>query len=177
MKHYIRHSLSFIALLLLALAPLGIALAHGEPEIAVDPTVVAAGSTITITGSSMEDGNTYTMTLEGVKGSIPLGVATAKGEGEAAGFVVQYTVPDSTTPSSYTVRAVTPDGDVATADLTVTAASTQASAGPATGAMAPMASAEPHVLDRTKPVGEIIGVVAVIALSSIGGFVLVRRRG
>lgn len=175
MNHYIRRRIRLMLLFLLVLSPVGIALAHGVPEIAVDPTVCAAGSMITITGSAMEDGNTYTITLEGIKGSTPLGVTTAKSESgsEEAGFVVQYTVPASTAPGSYTVRAVTPDGDVATADLTVTAAAAQASAGPA---MSQMASAEPHILDRTKPAGQIFVVAVVILLSAAGGLVLVRRK-
>jgi hypothetical protein len=170
-RSLIRYCVCLTVLLLLVLTPLGIVLAHGVPVIAVDPTVVAAGGTITVTGSAMEDGVKYTLTLEGTKGSIPLGEATAKGDPEA-GFVVKFTIPDQTALGSYTVRAVTEDGDVATADLTVTAASAQASAGPA---MAAMATAEPHVLDRTKPASEILVVIAVIVLSGVGGFVLVRR--
>ncbi len=172
MRSYVRYGLSLIALLLLGLAPLGTALGHGEPKITADPTVVAAGGTITVTGSEMEDGLKYTLTLEGVKGSIPLGEATAKGDPEA-GFVVQYTIPDETAAGSYTVRAVTEDGDVATADLTVTAPSAEASAGPA---MAAMPTAELHELDRSKPASEVLIVMVLIVLSGAGGFVLVRRR-
>ena len=172
MRSYIRHGLSLGILLLIVFAPLGMTMAHGVPEIAVDPTVVAAGRTITVTGSAMEDGVKYTITLEGTKGSVPLGEATAKGT-PAASCVVQFTIPESTSLGSYTVRAVTVDGDVATTDLTVTAPSAQASSGPA---MTAMASADPHVLDRTKPFGQIIAVVVVIILSSMGGLVLVRRQ-
>ncbi len=70
----------------LALAPLGIALAHGNPVIAVQPDVVAAGGQITVTGTEMEPGEEFAITLEGPGISIPLGKATATGSGEEGGF-------------------------------------------------------------------------------------------
>jgi hypothetical protein len=42
--------------------------------------------------------------------------------------------------------------------------------------MAQEPTGELHVIDRSKPLGEIIAVMAVIALSLIGGVALVRGR-
>lgn len=36
---------------------------------------------------------------------------------------------------------------------------------------------ELHELDRSKPIGQIIAVVVIIALSTAAGFVLIRNRG
>src|SRR5574337_429299 len=122
-----------IILAALAIVPIGvgIALAHGEPTIAVQPTIAAAGSQITVTGSDMEAGEVFTITLDGLAGSITLGEVTATGEGKEGGFTATYTVPTNAAPGSYTVRAIARDGDGTTADLTVTAPSAEASAGPA----------------------------------------------
>ena len=123
---------SLIVLAALALMLPGVALAHGEPVIAVNPAVVAAGSAVSITGTEMEPGEVFVLTLEGPAGSVPLGEATATGEGEEGGFSVTLTVPAETAPGSYMVQAATQEGETATADLTVTAPTTEASAGPAT---------------------------------------------
>ncbi len=171
MKNFLVRNL--IAIFMFALTGVGVVLAHGEPVIAVQPTIAAAGGQITVTGTEMEPDEVFTLTLEGPKGSIPLGKATATAQGEERGFTATFTIPADTPPGSYTVRAVTEDGGTATADLTVTAASTTASAGPAT---MQEASGEPHVLDRSKPVGQIIGIVAVALLSGGLGLWLVRGR-
>jgi len=165
---------SLTVLAALALAPVGIALAHGEPVIAVQPAVVAAGDQITITGIEMEPGEVFAITLEGVSGSLPFGEATVIGEGEEGGFTMAFTVPADTAPGSYTVRAATEEGESAEADLTVTAPSTEASADPA---MAQEPTGEQHLLDRSKPIGQTAAVVVVIALSAAAGFVLIRNRG
>lgn len=171
MRVYVLRSLIIVAALVLA--PVSIALAHGEPVIAVEPGVVPAGGTITVTGSEMEPGEVFVLTLEGPTGSIPLGEATATGEGGEGGFVTKFVIPANVAPGSYTVRAATEEGEAAVADLTVTAPSAEASAGPAT---VQQATGEPHVLDRGKPMGQVAGVVLLIALSAVLGFVLVRSR-
>ncbi|MBD3759105.1 MAG: hypothetical protein IE924_13830, partial [Microbacterium sp.] len=80
---------------------LGIALAHGNPVIAVQPDVVAADSRITVTGTEMEPGEEFAITLEGPGISIPLGKAKASGSGEEGGFVATFTIPGNATPGSY----------------------------------------------------------------------------
>jgi hypothetical protein len=171
MRNVILRSLIVIAALIAA--PVGLALAHGVPVIAVQPAVVAAGGQITVTGTEMELGEVFAITLEGVSGSVPLGEATVTGEGEEGGFTATLTIPEGTVPGSYTVRAATEAGEAAAADLTVTASSEQASAGPA---MAQEPTGEQHLLDRSKPLGEIVAVVVVITLSAVAGFVLIRSR-
>jgi hypothetical protein len=164
---------SLIAIFAFALVGVGAALAHGEPVIAVQPTIVAAGGQINVIGTEMEPDEVFTLTLEGPRDSVPLGKATATAQGDEGGFSATFTIPADTPPGSYTVRATTEDGGTATADLTITAASTTASAGPA---MMQEASGEPHVLDRTKPVGQIIGVIVAALLSGGLGLWLVRGR-
>lgn len=171
MKVYVLRSLIIVAALVLT--PVSIALAHGKPVITVEPGVVPAGGTITVTGSEMEPGEVFVLTLEGPTSSIPLGEATATGEGGEGGFVAKFAIPADVAPGSYTVRAATEEGEAAVADLTVTAPSAEASAAPAT---VQQATGEPHVLDRGKPMGQVASVVLLIALSSVLGFVLVRSR-
>ena len=74
-KHILR---ILIILAALAAVPLGVALAHGTPVIAIQPDVVAAGGQITVTGTEMEAGEIFTITLDGTAGSITLGTVTAK---------------------------------------------------------------------------------------------------
>jgi len=166
--------LIFSLLVLFVLTPFRSALAHGEPVIDVQPVMAPAGGEITITGTEMEPGEVFVITLEGSAVSTSLGEAMATGEGEEGGFVARFTIPMDVAPGSYTVRAVTEEGEVALSDLTVTGASTEASTGPAT---VREPSGEEHVLDRSKPAGQVVGVAAV-ALASLGlGLWLVLRRG
>jgi len=161
-----------IILVVLALAPLSVVQAHGEPVITVEPDVIAAGDPITVTGTEMEAGEQFAITLEGPTGSIPLGEATVTDEGGEVGFTATFTIPANTAPGSYVVRAATEEGEATTADLTVTASSAEASAGPATVAEP---SAEPHVLDRSRPAGETVAVIVAGVVSLVLGFWLVRR--
>lgn len=158
----------------LAAVPLGAALAHGEPVIVVEPVVVAAGGQIILTGTEMEPGEVFTITLEGLTGSIPLGEATVIGEGEEGSFTATFTISAEVAPGSYTLQAVTKEGETATTDLTITPPAEEASAAPA---MAQEPTGELHELDRSKPIGQIIAVAVVIALSTAAGFVLIRNRG
>jgi hypothetical protein len=69
------------------------------------------------------------------------------------------------------VQAATQEGETATADLTITAPSEEASAAPA---VAQEPSGELHEIDRSKPVSQVIAVAIVIAVSAAAGFVLIR---
>lgn len=164
---------SLILAVALSVGAANVALAHGEPVIAVEPPVVAAGGQITVTGSEMEPGEVFVISLEGAAGAIPLGEATVTGEGEEGGFTATFTVPADTVPGSYVVSAAAEDGDTTLADLTVTAPSEQASAGPAT---VREATGELHDLERPRSAAQVVAVVAAIALSSVAGLVLVRGR-
>jgi len=170
MKAYFVRAMVIVAAL--ALTPIRVALAHGDPVIAVEPTVVAAGGQITVNGTEMEPGEVFAITLEGPAGSISLGEATATGESEEGGFTATFTIPADVAPGSYTVRAATEEGESAQADLTVTEPSAEASAAPAT---TQEPTGEEHVLDRAKPAGEIIAVIAAALTSLALGFWLIRR--
>lgn len=164
----------FSALFLLFLVPLRSAQAHGEPVIDVQPDVAPAGGEITITGTEMEPGEIFAITLEGTTSSTPLGEAAATGEGEEGGFVARFKIPMDATPGSYTVRAATEEGEMALSDLTITGASMDASTGPVT---VREPSGEEHVLNRSKPAGQVTVFVAV-ALVSLGlGLWLVLHQG
>lgn len=173
MKVYLIRSLIIVLSLLAVMTP-GAALAHGEPVIAVNPVVVAAGGEITVTGSDMEAGEVFALTLEGPTGSSPLGQAPVTGEGEEGGFTISLTIPAETLPGFYLVRAATAEGEATTAELTVTAPTVETEAGPAT---IQEPTGEPHLLERAKPAGQIVAVAVLIALSAAAGFFLVRSRG
>ena len=164
---------ALLSVVSLALVPAGMALAHGQPVIAVDPPVVAAGGAITVTGTEVEPGEVFAITLEGVSGSLPLGEATVTGEGEEGEFTVTLTMPPNTAAGAYLVRAATAEGESATADLTVTAAG-NASAGPAM--VMDKASGELHVLDRTRSMAETVIVALAIVICGGLGVWLVRKR-
>lgn len=172
MKIYLLRALIVVALFVLA--PAGLALAHGGATIVVEPAVAPAGGQITVTGSEMEPGEEWSLTLEGVAGSTPLGQTSVTGEGEDGGFTITLTLPADIKPGSYIVQAVTPEGESASAEVTITEASEKASAEPA---MVREATGEEHLLERSKPLGLTIGVGVVIALSAAAGFVLIRHRG
>lgn len=165
--------LKAILLLGVLLAPTGIVRAHGQPAISVQPLVASAGSQITVKGSEMEPGEVFSVSLEGIGGSIPLGKANATGEGEEGGFEAVFTIPENTPPGSYAVRAAIDQGEKAETDLTVTAPTTQAISDPAT---IQEPSGELHQLDRSKPLGEVIGAGVIALLSSILGLWLVLKR-
>ncbi|GAB4577454.1 MAG: hypothetical protein Fur0022_01850 [Anaerolineales bacterium] len=172
MKTRLLLSLTFV--LVVALVPVGAAQAHGEPVIAVEPSVVAAGDQITVTGTEVEPGEVFVITLEGVSGSISLGEATVVGEGEEGEFTATFTIPTDTAPGSYTVRAATEEGESAAADLTVTASGNNASAGPAMVMEEP--SGELHTIDRTRPTVEWIMAIGLIVGSAGLGLWLALRR-
>ena len=161
-----------VAAALLVVLAVGVAFAHGEPVIRVDPPVVAAGGSMTVTGTEMEPGEVFDLALEGAATSVSLGQATAEGEDEDAGFVVTRVIPADLAPGSYRLRASTEEGESAVADLTVTAAAAQADAGPA---MVQEPSSEPHVLERRKPVGQVAAVALLAAASAGFGLWLIRR--
>ena len=162
-----------VALLAVLLIPAGIARAHGQPVINVQPLIASAGSQITVKGSEMEPGEVFVVSLEGIGGSIPLGKETATGEGEEGGFEVELIVPEDTPPGSYIVRAATSEGEKAETDLTVTSPSVLASSGPAT-ILEP--SGELHQIDRSKPFGQVIGAGTIALVSGLVGLWLVLSR-
>lgn len=163
---------TLLGVVALVLVSAGVALAHGQPVIQVEPVVVAIGGQITVTGTEMEPGEVFAITLEGISGSIPLGEARVTAEGEDGKFTVTLTIPAGTAPGAYLLRAATAEGEAATTDLTVTSAGS-ASAGPAM--VMEEASGELHVLDRTRSIVEAAAVAAVIAICGGLGVWLLRK--
>ncbi|HAF11115.1 MAG TPA: hypothetical protein VIN63_00610 [Candidatus Limnocylindria bacterium] len=165
----------FLAAMFTLLVGATAAQAHGNPVIHVDPTIVAAGGVITAKGSQMEPDLEFTITLERVGNAITLGMVTARKDNPAAQdavFSQAFAIPPDAKPGSYQVRATSPDGDTASADLTVTEPTAAATAG---AAMERMASGELQVLDRSKPLAETVGFAVVAAIAGVAGVWLARR--
>ena len=162
-----------VALLGFLLTPAGVVVADGQPIITVQPVIASAGSLLMVKGSEMEPGEVFAISLEGIAGSILLGNATVTGAGEEGGFEVTFTIPENTPPGTYAVRAATGQGENTEADLTVTAPSAQASAGPATILET---SGEPHQIERSKPFVLVMVVSAVALVSGLVGLWLVLAR-
>ena len=168
MKRMFFHSL-FVALLinLFLVRPV---LAHGQPTITIDPTVASPGGQISITGTDMEDGEIFKLTLESVAGVVELGEVTAKQDGDEAGFTEAFTLPTDLIAGYYLIRAATEEGETTSADLTISASS-------ASMGNQPMeANPEPLQVNRPKS-SLVIGSVVVLALLSVSlGMGLIRGR-
>lgn len=168
MKNIVSISLGLLITFVLAFVPSNAVLADGVPVIVVEPNPASPGTQITVTGTDMEEGEIFAITLEGMTGVIPLGEATATPDGQEAGFTVTFTVPADLPSGSYFLRAVTEEGETATADLTIGASAEQMNTEPME------ASAQPLVVERSKP-PLIIGSVILLALASTGvGLWLIR---
>ena len=169
MKRMFFHTL-FVALLinLFLVSPV---LAHGQPTITVEPTAASPGGQVTITGTDMEDGEIFKLTLESVAGVVEIGEATAKQDGDEAGFTETFTLPTDLTAGSYLIRAATEEGETTTADLTVAASSSTSM-----GNQPMEANPESFQVSRSKS-SLVIGSVVVLALLSAGlGVGLIRGR-
>jgi hypothetical protein len=149
----------------LGLLSLKDAQAHGDPVVSVSPTIVPAGGEVTVSGTEMEDGEVFVISLEGSTRSIRLGEATASGEG----FEVTLVIPPDTPAGSYRLQAATGE-ETAIADLEVTSA-----AAGEDNAVALEPSAEPMDLARPRNPITVVATAAVGLLSLILGVWLVRR--
>ncbi len=144
-------------------------LAHGEPELTVEPSTVAAGGEVTITGAEMEDGEVFALTLEGMFDTFDLGEVSVSGEG----FSVQVTIPAEAAPGLYTLQAVSREGESVNVEITVLASSAEQDGDVAAAADRP--SAEPLALERTRTTGDWLFVGALILLGGVGGFWLLKK--
>jgi len=95
------------------------ALAHGQPEITVTPDTVAPGGKITVKGTTMGANEEFKISLEGLKFRADLGAARSDAK---ENLTTQFTVPSNAPAGNYLVKALSKDGDGATAELTITAA-------------------------------------------------------
>lgn len=157
--------LTFLTLLAGALLAAPV-LAHGGAEIAVEPSTVPAGGTITLTGEGLGAGETFDVHLEGLSGTIELGEFTADAEGRV---VTRFALPADLEPGSYVVEAVAEDGEAVTAELQVVASEAPAAA------VERQTTAATMELDRSRTWGEWLAAGLVIVLSLAGGgYVLLR---
>lgn len=164
---------SLFIVFFLSTVPFRSVLADGVPVIIVEPSVTAPGAQVTITGTDMEDGEVFKITLEGAAGVFELGEATAvpDPDGQEAGFTAVFTLPSDLTAGYYLLRAATDEGETATADLTIGGSSEKMNAQPME------ASAEPMSLDRPRAPGLVASVVLVALLSAGLGLWLIRKPG
>lgn len=139
--------------------------AHGNPIISVTPAIVAAGGEVAVSGTEMEDGAVFVISLEGPTRSIRLGQATVSGEG----FEVTLVIPPDTPPGSYRIQAATGE-ETAVADLEV---ATAGAAGEDNAAgLEP--SAEPMELARPRNPTTVVATAVLGLLSLVLGIWLVR---
>jgi len=138
--------------------------AHGDAALVVTPTTASPNSTIRVSGQEVEDGEIFVVTLESATFVVTLGTVTVEGEG----FEQEFTVPEHVPSGTYQVRAATAEGEVISAELAVEAgAETQTAVEP---------SAELMELDRSKPIGQILAIAAVLLVSAGIGIILVRSK-
>ena len=166
-----------VATVLTATVP---ASAHETGAIHLASSQVAVGGTIDIRGEKLPKSQTLKLQLRGILDTYQLGeVQTDTG----GAFHSPFTVPATVPVAQYTVVVIASDGDVtARADLSVVAATTTASAQPAAGAgsmagmpgMSGEATAELMHIDRTTTTGQWAIIYTIIALSLIGGLLLLR---
>ncbi|MCC6611846.1 MAG: hypothetical protein IT320_00130 [Anaerolineae bacterium] len=139
--------------------------AHGEATLVVTPTTVSPNSVIRVSGQEVEDGEVFVVTLESTTFIVTLGTVTVEGED----FEQEFTIPDHVPAGTYQVRATTAEGEVISAELTV-----EAGAGAESVAVEP--SAALMELDRSKPIGQILAIAAVLLVSAGIGILLVRSK-
>ena len=160
------------AVVLLLVMSLGLsvkpALAHGEATLTVSPTVATSGSIIKVEGEGVEPGEVFTIGLEGVNLQATLGSATV---GDDEDFHREFTLPITTPPGVYQVRATSADGEVLVAELTLESDATL------TDSTVPAKpSSELMQLDRHRSGGEVIAIAAGLLVSAALGVVLFRVR-
>lgn len=140
--------------------------AHGNPEITVNPNPAPAGSTITIEGMEFDENDEISLTLEGVTGTIALGMAMTDAEGA---FHLEVTLPDTAGPGSYQIKAESSDA-TALADFRITAA--------AGGPQPPFEHERALDFHQGGPSSEVIALATVMAVFAAAGvaLLLIRER-
>jgi len=154
-----------MALLLSALFSFGggLALAHGDKGVTVQPLTPKPGEVITVKGEGLGTEGAKSQVEVRIIGTgvdIDLGEAEAGDDGD---FTAQFRVPADLKPGSYQLQAK--GAETATTEITVVAASSTESTTNATMAEAPAAPV------RERPLGETIGLVALFGvLAGLGLF-------
>ena len=155
-------ALGIASLALVALV--GVALAHGTPDLSAKQTTVGAGGTITLSGDALgENGEKVTISLEGPTYQATLGTATLKGD---TFDNVDFTIPKKTPAGTYVLIAK--NGSIsATSQIEVTVAT--ASRG------ATMATTQAPVITRTWTPAEWIVALGLLAVTLLTAIVLLWR--
>lgn len=113
----------------LAPSPAG---AHGDAVLELASSSVAAGTAVTVDGSSFETGSAYRLRLVGAMDEHDLTEVRPDSEGA---FSLELRIPAAVADGRWELIAVAPDGDVvARTPLTVVAASAGGAAAPSDGA-------------------------------------------
>ncbi len=144
-----------------------LATAHGGATLTVTPAVIAPGSIVTVKADGVEADATFTISLAGPQFKAVLGTVKTTQDTFEQGFAIPANAPAD----SYQVQALAEDGDVISAELTVSAG---------TGATAPTESAQPTAalmqLNRSKSAGQIAVMVVAAVVSAGLGLLLLRPK-
>lgn len=146
------------------------AYAHMIPAITVSPDALAPGGTLSVSADGMPESGTYALGIESDSGTIALGTGSvAPGDDH---FETDLALPTSTPPGSYVVKAVNENDGRAFYSLSrITVHPLQ----PLIQNAAEPSAAEVPLQNGTTP-AELAIVIAVIAITTIGGFALIRGR-
>lgn len=143
-------------------------LAHGEASLQATPSEAAAGAEITLTGTEMEDGEVFSLRLEGLFDAFSLGDATVSGEG----FSIVVALPPDASPGLYRVVAVSEEGESVGTEITILPAGTASGSGPAGDFEA---TAEKMDLDRPRTTASWVLAAGAVFLGGFGGIWLIRE--
>jgi hypothetical protein len=135
------------------------ALAHGQ-SVAADPSSAAPGATISVKGEQLGGNRDVPVVLIGMGKEIPLGTARTTPQGA---IDAQFSLPKDLAPGTYALRAKGKED--ADTDFTVAAmpSMTSGQMGQVTTATT-ATTAAPEIPVRARPVGELVGLIAVFGL-------------
>ncbi len=147
--------------------------AHEHGILKLAKRELVAGDSVPLFGEKFAHRGTITLFLTGIRGKVRLQQIRAD---EKGAFAVSLHIPGDRSPGAYRLVAVAPDGDeVASLDVSVTMRSTLH--GPTMGMSEAHPTAAPLPLERARSLWVSWGAALAIALSLIGGVLLLRRPG
>lgn len=158
------------------------ATAHETGVIKLSAKQLPVGGALVITGEKMTKGASFRLELRGALRTFSFGRVRADTSGR---FELRVTLPHDAGAGAYTVAAVAADGDVsAQADLAVSGTAPVAGGGAMAGMPGmnnmpgmPNATAEHMKVPVTTTPEGWTAITIIIALSAVGGLLLLRRRG
>ncbi|OGZ00370.1 MAG: hypothetical protein A2945_03410 [Candidatus Liptonbacteria bacterium RIFCSPLOWO2_01_FULL_52_25] len=146
------------------------AYAHGIPMITIRPDKLLPGGQLTINADGASETGIYAVSIEGESGTIMLGSATVAEGGDS--FDASFTLPESTPPGNYVVKAAHESGNHTLYSLLKLSV-----VSPNAGAEEPSMDAKAMPLEKNTltPI-ELTIIVATLALAVLGGAVLMRAK-